>query len=87
MNLPIMSSAGLTGVDISCSIVPRSHSLATVSDVKSAAMIIMIIAMSPGTMKFFDSKSWLNHTRGRKSSVLIPGAPAFFKAFVMTLVL
>ena len=40
----------LTGVEISCSIVPRSHSRATVSEVSIAAMTIMITAIRPGTM-------------------------------------
>ena len=53
---------------MSCSIVPRSHSRATVNEVSIAAMTIMITAIRPGTMKFFDSRSALNQTRGRTSS-------------------
>ena len=48
--LPSTISAGRSGVDINCSIVPISHSRAMVSEVSSAAMIIRITAMSPGTM-------------------------------------
>ena len=39
-----------TGVAASCSIVPRSHSRAMVSEVSMAAMIIMITATRPGTI-------------------------------------
>ena len=39
-----------TGVEMSCSIVPRSHSRAKVSEVSMAAMTIMITAIRPGTM-------------------------------------
>ena len=51
------------------------------------AMIIMIIAISPGTIKFLDSKLWLNQTRARISSALIDGAPALRRALVMILTL
>ena len=40
----------MTGVEMSCSIVPVSHSRATVSEVSRAAMTIMITAISPGMM-------------------------------------
>jgi hypothetical protein len=62
-----MSSAGFTGVEMSCSIVPRSHSRAMVSEVSSAAIRPMITAMMPGTMKLRLSRSALNHTRVRRS--------------------
>ena len=54
---------GRTGVESSCSIVPFSHSRAMVSEVSSAAMIIMITAIRPGTMKFRDTRSVLYQTR------------------------
>jgi len=39
-----------------------------VREVSSAAITIMMTAISPGTMKFFDSSSSLNQTRERTSS-------------------
>ena len=53
---------------MSCSIVPRSHSLATVRDVSSAAITIMITAIRPGMMKFLLSSSGLYQTRTRAST-------------------
>ena len=52
---------------MSCSMVPRSHSRAMQSDVRSAAITIMITAMRPGTMKFRDLSSGLYQTRERVS--------------------
>ena len=49
-SFPRISSGPRTGVEMSCSMVPVSHSLAMVSDVSSAAMSMMMTAMSPGTM-------------------------------------
>ena len=47
----------------SCSIVPRSHSRATVRAVSMAEMIIMITATSPGTIMFELRSDSLYHTR------------------------
>ena len=74
--MPRINSPPRTGVAMSCSIVPRSHSRATVSEVNSAAMTIMMTAISPGTMKFFDSRSALNQTRGRTSRGVCTRGPA-----------
>ncbi len=62
-SLPSAISAGRTGVESSCSMVPFSHSRATVSEPRFAAMIITITAISPGTMKFCESRSGLYQTR------------------------
>ena len=48
--LPSTISAARTGVESSCSMVPISHSRATVSEVSSAAMTIIMAAIRPGTM-------------------------------------
>src|ERR1700751_3569373 len=58
-NLPNMISSGLAGVDISCSIVPRSHSRAMVSDVRKAPMTDMTSARTPGMMNALLSRSSL----------------------------
>jgi hypothetical protein len=50
-------------VAASCSIVPRSHSRAIVSEVSMAATIIMITATSPGTIMSRLSSSSLYQTR------------------------
>ena len=47
--LPSTISAGRSGVERICSIVPISHSRAMVSEVSNAAMICRITAMMPGT--------------------------------------
>ena len=47
--------------------VPISHSRAIVSEVSCAAMIIMMTAIRPGTMKFLDSSELLYQTRMRAS--------------------
>ncbi len=60
-------SAGRTGVESNCSMVPFSHSRAMVSDVSMAAMIMMMTPMRPGTMKFLETRSGLYQTRGRMS--------------------
>jgi hypothetical protein len=66
-SLPNTSSRARMGVAMSCSIVPVSHSLATVREVRRAAITIMMTAIRPGTMEFFDSMSALNQTRERTS--------------------
>ena len=47
--LPSTISAGRSGVESNCSMVPISHSRAMVSEVSSAAMIMRITAIRPGT--------------------------------------
>ena len=76
MILPIMTSIGLTGVEINCSIVPRSHSRAMVIEVSSARTVAMIIAIRPGIRKFFERKSVLYQTRGRASINGVSRIPA-----------
>ena len=58
-----MISSDVTGVEMSCSIVPRSHSRATVSDVSNTPTTAITIAATPGTMKFLLSRSSLNQVR------------------------
>ncbi len=55
------------GVEMSCSMDPRSHSRAIVPEVRMAARMAMMMAIRPGTMKFFDSRSGLNQMRMRGS--------------------
>ncbi len=66
---------------MSCSMLPVSHSRATVSEVSSAAMSIMITAMRPGTMKIRDSMSVLNQARNRRSRGRAGGRPERRRAF------
>ena len=47
--LPSTISAGRSGVESNCSMVPISHSRAMVSEVSSDAIIMRITAISPGT--------------------------------------
>ena len=47
--------------------VPFSHSRAIVSELKLPAMIIMITAINPGTMKFRDTMSGLYQTRASRA--------------------
>jgi hypothetical protein len=56
------------GVAMSCSMVPRSHSRATVRELSSPPITVMITATSPGTMKFLLSSSGLYQTRRRPST-------------------
>src|SRR6056297_2855956 len=63
-NFPAISSGGFIGVDTTCSNDPLSFSLTTVRDVKVAAISIIIMAISPGTMKSWLSISALYHTLG-----------------------
>ncbi len=72
MSFPIRSSETVTGVEMSCSIVPRSHSRAIVSEVRRPAMTIMMTAINPGMMKFLLSSSGLNQTRTWTSSGIFP---------------
>ena len=59
-SFPIMSSRGVTGVETSCSMVPRSHSLAIVSEVRKEPMTAMMMAMTPGTILAVLSRFSLN---------------------------
>ena len=59
--------ARVTGVEISCSIVPRSHSRETVSEVSCAPTSARITATTPGMMKLRLSRPSLNQTRGSRS--------------------
>ena len=45
------------------SIVPRSHSRDTISAVSSVPVIVITIAMMPGTMKSAERSSGLNQSR------------------------
>ena len=54
----------LAGVDITASIVPRSHSRATTSAVSSVPINVMMIAMAPGIRKWRLLISGLNQNRG-----------------------
>ena len=47
-NLPSRISSTLAGVDITASIVPRSHSRATTSAVSNVPINVMMIAIAPG---------------------------------------
>ena len=62
MSFPDTISIGLTGVDMSCSMVPLSHSLATASEMSREMMTDMMMAMSPGMRKFLDFSSGLYQT-------------------------
>ena len=64
----MMISSEVTGVEMSCSIVPRSHSRATVSDVSNTPTTAITIAATPGTMKFLLSRSSLNQVRASTDS-------------------
>ncbi len=64
MSLPSITSSGVTGVEISCSIVPRSHSREIVSDVSWAPIKARMTATTPGIMKLRLSSPSLNQTRG-----------------------
>ena len=79
MSFPRINSPLRTGVEMSCSMVPRSHSRAIVPEVRMAARIDMMTAIRPGTIKFFDSKSGLNQTRiwGTTGGDIFP-APSWF---------
>ena len=58
-----MSSSGVTGVDTSCSMVPRSHSRAMVNDVRKEPITAIMMATTPGTMLAVLSRSSLNQVR------------------------
>ena len=45
------------------SIVPRSHSRATISEVSSVPVMVITMAITPGTMKSADRSSGLNQSR------------------------
>ena len=62
-SLPSMISSGVTGVEISCSMVPRSHSRAMVSEVRKAPITDITSARTPGTMNALLSRSSLNQVR------------------------
>ena len=76
-----MISRAVTGVETSCSIVPRSHSRAMVSDESSAPTSAMTSATTPGMMKFRLSRSSLYQVRAfdrerrRRRAVGKPLAP------------
>ena len=50
MVLPRISSAGLSGVTMSCSMVPISRSRTTAMDVSSSDVSMITMAMTPGTL-------------------------------------
>ena len=58
-----MISIALTGVEISCSMVPRSHSRAMVSEVRNAPMTDMTNASTPGMMNALLSRFSLYQVR------------------------
>ena len=55
------------GVERSCSIVPCSHSLETVSEVRRALITPIMIAIRPGMMNQRLFSSGLYHTRNLRS--------------------
>ena len=63
MILPIIISSGRIGDTRICSMVPRSFSLTMLSAVRIAPTIIMMTAMTPGTMKLTLFSSGLYQTR------------------------
>ena len=73
--MPIITSSAVTGVEMSCSIVPRSHSRETVSEVSCAPTRPRITATTPGMMKLRLSRPSLNQTRGSRSTIADPGRP------------
>ena len=46
ISLPRINSAPLTGVEMSCSMVPRSHSRATVSEVSALRLLDMVARLA-----------------------------------------
>ena len=58
-----MISIAVTGVEINCSMVPRSHSRAMVSEVRNAPMTDITSARTPGMMKALLSRSSLYQVR------------------------
>ncbi len=62
-SLPTITSLGVTGVETSSSMVPRSHSREMVSEVSCAPTSAMMTATTPGMMKLRLSRSSLNQTR------------------------
>jgi hypothetical protein len=58
-----MISIALTGVEINCSIDPRSHSRAMVSEVRNAPITDITSASTPGTMNALLSRSSLYQVR------------------------
>ena len=63
ISFPSRISPTVTGVTISASIVPRSHSRAITIAVNSAPISVMITTTRPGTRKFRLRTPELNHTR------------------------
>ena len=61
--MPSIISIAVTGVEMSCSIVPRSHSRAMVSEVRNAPMTDMTSASTPGMMKALLSRFSLYQVR------------------------
>ena len=59
-SLPTRISATEAGVDITASMVPRSHSRATTSAVSMVPMMVMMMAIAPGTRARRLSSSALN---------------------------
>ena len=58
----------MTGVEINCSMVPRSHSRAIVSEVRNVPTTAITIATTPGTMFAMLSRSSLNQVRASTAS-------------------
>ncbi len=58
--MPAIISRALTGVAMSASMVPRSHSRATTMAVSRAPIRVMMTAIRPGTRKFLLLTSGLN---------------------------
>src|ERR1044072_1296763 len=67
MTLPIINSYRLIGDETICSMVPCSFSFTIVTAVSTVPMIIMMIAMMPGTMNWTLFSSGLNQIRGSRS--------------------
>ncbi len=71
--MPAITSVPVTGVEMSCSIVPRSHSRAIVSEVRKVPITAITSATTPGTIKLRLSRSSLNQVR---ASTFSTGAPS-----------
>ena len=67
MVLPMISSIGLSGVTMSCSIVPFSRSLMIAIDVIRSEISMTTKATIPGTKKFWLSRFGLYQVRIRPS--------------------
>ena len=75
ISLPASSSGRPVWVDISASMVPRSHSRATTSEVSRVPISVMLMAINPGTRKLRLRSSGLNQMRGSATTGTAMGRP------------